>query len=89
MSPEQEQRERDTRVPILDFFQGGKAGLEEGMVIGFALVIEVMNTDGGRGALVITSDASGRPLPYYAVDGLAKVLDEQGDFDQATDEDDE
>ena len=78
------------RDSVIAFLQGNNDIMSDDiLVIGFALVIEVMDGDGERHAVTLTSDASGKKLPHYIVNGLADFLREADDFDQVRDGEDD
>lgn len=73
---------QELRQSITQFIQGDSDLMEGGaLCIGFALVVELMDSDGQRELAIITSDASGKSLPWYTVNGLADALREEDDFD--------
>lgn len=77
---EAREMQRKFRKAILDFLQA-ETDMEDTVVIGFGLVVEVLDQDGYRAALKCTSDASGSELPGYTVGGFSKVLRDEEEFD--------
>ena len=73
----------ELRQKLIADFQGAGADItgDSLLCIGFALVVELMDNDGERHLAIITSDASGKSLPWYTVNGLADALREEDDFD--------
>jgi hypothetical protein len=82
----------DMRMPVLDFLTHGQQDAERpiggGVVIGFAMVIELIDEKGNRGIAKVTSDASGHPLPWYLVEGLSTAMTEEDEFDDKLEEED-
>ena len=74
------------RSAVLDFLQGGE--IVDSMVVGFSLVIEVMDLEGASDVAVLSADAAGRPPPYHRTCGHVWALDNQHDFDIKPPEDD-
>lgn len=80
MIPEHEEQ-INRRMPIMEFLQGAYSDTNT-VVIGMTLLVEIIDREGARFAHRITSDASGVPLPYYAVEGHIYALQEQDEFDE-------
>jgi hypothetical protein len=70
------------RRVILDVLQGADSPIDAAAVVGFGLVIELLLPDGQRGTVKVTSDAAGRPQPWYMAEGYAAVLRDIAEFDE-------
>ena len=75
------------RSSVIDFLQGGN-DFTDGMVIGFSLVVELVDRDGARNCVNLSADAAGRPLPYHAIIGHVYHLDNEAEFDEEPEDDD-
>jgi hypothetical protein len=71
----------ELRQRVMEFIQGSSDITDGVLCIGVAMVVELMDTDGERHVICITSDAGGKSLPYYTVNGFAEALREEDDFD--------
>jgi len=70
------------RQTLLDVFQGDTSVFDGGAtVVGFGVVVELLLPDGTRGVSKVTSDAAGRPQPWYAAEGYAAALRDLAEFD--------
>lgn len=74
-------QQRAFREQIARFLQGS-SDEPDNIVIGFAMVIEVLDGDGERCLLKVTSDAGGNPLSLHTVRGMKYSLVEDDEFDQ-------
>jgi len=82
---EREIEQMGHRLPVMDYI--GQSYSDTGqVVIGLAMVIELVDAEGERGVHKITSDAGGHPLPWYACDGLSAVLRDEAEFDAEYDD---
>jgi hypothetical protein len=89
MSEEKEARAA-FRHPLLAFLQSGYSDIDaECVVIGFGLVVEVLDKNGERGIHKVTSDAGGQPMPWYIVEALSRALECEDEIDDQSDEEDE
>jgi hypothetical protein len=80
---DQREQQIKMRAPIVEFLQGDSEMADgDSIVIGFTLLVEIIDRDGERGAFKITSDASGVPLPWYTVDGHSAAITTLGEFDE-------
>ena len=76
-------------MPLLEFLSGtSERQVGDGVVIGYAMVLEVIDENGSRGIAKVTSDAGGHPLPWYIVEGLASALSDANEFDDPIAEED-
>jgi hypothetical protein len=81
---DQREREKALREPFISFLQRGYE--ESGQcVIGFACVIEVLDTDGARTVVKLTSDAGGQPLAWHTAEGFTAAMAELGEIDEDVD----
>jgi hypothetical protein len=79
------------RAELLAYLQGDHDPLDGAAVVGFALVVEMIMPDGGRGVVKITSDANGCELPWYESHKFAAVLSsdiDEFDGEKVDDEED-
>ena len=76
------------REDLFTIFQGNDPLAADSIVIGYGLVIELLGPDGERAVHKITSDPSGKELPWYQCETYGKVLSDCTEFDEDEDEDD-
>jgi hypothetical protein len=89
MSEDKQQRS-EFRQPVLAFLQSGYADLDaDCVVIGFGLVVEVLDKNGERGIHKCTSDAGGQPLPWYLAEAFSRALECEDEIDEAYEEEDD
>jgi hypothetical protein len=85
MSDYEDQIQR--RMPLLDVLTKFYSDVDDTVVIGFGIIIEYITADGERGIHKLTSDASGKPLPEYIVEGISSALEYLAEFDEIVQED--
>lgn len=85
---ERREMERAVRQPILSFLQK-PYDESEAVVIGIALVLEVLDGDGMRSVHKITSDAGGHPLAWHTVEGFVAAMQDLDEIDDMLEDEDE
>lgn len=76
-----EVNQQEFRQPILQFLQGDTDVFEGNIIIGFAMVVEVMDQEGRKDLMVVTSDASGTPQSWYMRRAMSLALEDESEVD--------